>query len=400
MSAHPDKAKVLYLSFSLSIAAALSLGITRFAYGLLLPPMKIDLEWNYTTAGAMNTINAFGYFLGAVGAPILLRKWGAVYLLLLGSIFSSIFMAGCGFFIDTENLIAMRFLSGVSSAFIFVSGGLLSARLGSLLHERAGLILGLYYGGTGTGIVLSAIIIPIVLQHYQSYEHSWKYAWWALSMLCTLCTLFLYRPMLELQSMNLHTTTFQREEQSKVPYFSFFKALLGYGLFGVGYIGYMTFVIALLREMGVTPILITFFYISLGLATIAGGKIWSGLLDKAKGGGALATLNGLLGFCVLVPALTTNPVGIIFSGVLFGSIFLSVVASTTAFVRHNLKQNLWAKGISAFTIVFALGQILGPGIVGLIADRAGGVEIGLVFSSISLWVGAILALSQKKLLYE
>ncbi len=64
----------------------------------------------------------------------------------------------------------------------------------------------------------------------------------------------------------------------------------------MGYIGYMTFVIALLREMGVKPILITLFYTFLGLATIAGGKIWSGLLDREKGGGALSILNGLLGF--------------------------------------------------------------------------------------------------------
>jgi predicted MFS family arabinose efflux permease len=400
MSEHPPKSKVLYLSFSLSIAAALSLGVTRFAYGLLLPPMRADLDWSYTTAGAMNTINAFGYFLGALSTPLLMRRWGAVSLLLFGAILSTIFMAGCGFYIETESILAMRFLSGVSSALIFVAGGLLSARLGSILHERAGLILGLYYGGTGTGIVLSALIVPIVLHYSQEEAHSWKYAWWALSILCGIFTLFLYRPMLELQFMGLHTTTIQKEEQSKVQYFLFFRALLGYGLFGVGYIGYMTFVIALLREMGVKPILITLFYTSLGLATIAGGKIWSRLLDRAKGGGALAILNGLLGFCVLVPALSTNPFGILFSGVLFGSIFLSVVASTTAFVRHNLNQTLWAKGISAFTIVFALGQILGPTIVGLIADGAGGVENGLVFSSISLWIGAALGWSQKKLVIE
>ena len=46
MSEHPPKSKVLYLSFSLSIAAALSLGVTRFAYGLLLPPMRADLDWS------------------------------------------------------------------------------------------------------------------------------------------------------------------------------------------------------------------------------------------------------------------------------------------------------------------------------------------------------------------
>jgi hypothetical protein len=39
---------------------------------------------------------------------------------------------------------------------------------------------------------------------------------------------------------------------------------------------------------------------------------------------------------------------------------LSVVASTTALVRHNLPPSQWAAGISAFTIVFAAGQIVGP----------------------------------------
>ena len=61
----------------LSLGAAVSLGITRFAYGLLLPPMRADLSWSYTFAGSMNTSNALGYFIGALLAPMLLRRFGA-----------------------------------------------------------------------------------------------------------------------------------------------------------------------------------------------------------------------------------------------------------------------------------------------------------------------------------
>ena len=57
--AHPIR-----LALALSLGAAISLGITRFAYGLLLPPMRTDLGWSYTLAGAMNTVNALGYLLG------------------------------------------------------------------------------------------------------------------------------------------------------------------------------------------------------------------------------------------------------------------------------------------------------------------------------------------------
>ena len=85
------------------------------------------------------------------------------------------------------------------------------------------------------------------------------------------------------------------------------------------------------------------------------------------------------------------------SGLVFGAVFLSVVASTTALVRHNLPPAQWAAGISAFTIVFAAGQIVGPTVVGWIADGPGGLARGLVFSALALWLGAGLASRQRPL---
>jgi MFS family permease len=99
----------------------------------------------------------------------------------------------------------------------------------------------------------------------------------------------------------------------------------------------------------------------------------------------------------ILPALTTAWPLVIASGLLFGGVFLSVVARTTALVRHNLPPAHWAAGISAFTIVFAAGQIVGPTVVGFIADGPGGLARGLVFSALALWVGAALALRQRAL---
>jgi hypothetical protein len=66
-------------------------------------------------------------------------------------------------------------------------------------------------------------------------------------------------------------------------------------------------------------------------------------------------------------------------------------------VRHNLPPAQWAGGISAFTIVFAAGQIVGPTIVGWIADGPGGLARGLGFSAGALWLGALLATRQRPL---
>jgi MFS family permease len=121
------------------------------------------------------------------------------------------------------------------------------------------------------------------------------------------------------------------------------------------------------------------------------------LLDRFHDGRPLALLNALLGLATLLPALTQAWGWILLSGLLFGGVFLSVVASSTALVRHNLPQPAWGQGISAFTTVFAAGQIIGPTVVGWISDGAGGLERGLVFSSCALWVGAALAVRQRRL---
>jgi hypothetical protein len=76
-------------------------------------------------------------------------------------------------------------------------------------------------------------------------------------------------------------------------------------------------------------------------------------------------------------------------------VFLSVVASTTALVRHNLAAPAWPAGIAAFTIVFAAGQIVGPSLVGWVADGAGGLARGLVLSACVLAFGALLASRQR-----
>jgi predicted MFS family arabinose efflux permease len=384
---------------ALSLGAAVSLGITRFAYGLLLPPMRDDLLWSYTLAGGMNTANAVGYLIGALATPSLLRRWSPSILLMWGAVGASLFMALSGFFVGVWPLMAQRLLAGVASAVVFIAGGLLAARLGARQTQRSGLLLGLYYGGTGIGIVLSALLVPVVLQWAQAQPHAWAWAWWCLALVCVLATLVLVWPARVLGNWESANPT-HAASAAAVPTFQPRRmgfALAGYTGFGVGYIGYMTFVIALLREQGATTSVITVFYVALGLAVVLGSRIWAGLLDRHRDGQAIGRLNALLGAATLIPALTAQPQLLLLSGVVFGAVFLSVVASTTAFVRHNLPPALWGVGISAFTIVFAAGQIVGPTVVGFIADGPGGLERGLVFSAVALWVGSALAFRQRAL---
>ena len=392
---HTSLRQLTALALAIALGAAVSLGITRFAYGLLLPAMRQDLGWSYALAGAMNTANALGYFLGALVCPWLMRRLGPSRLLVVGSLLASLFMVGSGFVTQTEGLWVQRLLAGVASALVFVAGGLLAAGLGTRDPQRSGLLLGLYYGGTGVGIALSALLVPLVLEAAAASPHGWRWAWWALGGLCLLFSLVLLWPARVMASWAAAAPPAGPSVALRWRPFGF--ALAGYSLFGVGYIGYMTFVVALLRSQGRTPTEITLFYALLGVAVMASSRIWARLLDRYSDGRPLALLNALLGLATLLPALTQAWPLVLLSGLLFGAVFLSVVASTTALVRHNLPQSAWGAGISAFTMVFAAGQVVGPTVVGWIADGAGGLERGLVFSALALWAGAALAWRQRAL---
>ena len=436
----------------LSLGAAVSLGLTRFAYALLLPPMRADLGWSYTLAGGMNTANALGYLLGALATPLLLRRLAPGTVLLLGAGLATLFMALSGFFVDAAPLLLQRTLAGVASALVFIAGGLMAARLGAAQAGRSGLLLGLYYGGTGWGISASALLVPAVLARAPG-PHAWAWAWWALAALCALCTLLLWWPVQVLRrsdaaaaaaaglapspagaesrgsgsasaeldgckgcgvpppaprmesgqgarsghaaSTSAHPPANPRT--APLPWRALAPALAGYTLFGVGYIGYMTFVVALLRDAGMSAGAVTLFYALLGLAVVLSPRLWAALLERSRGGQALALLCALLGVATVLPAVTVAWPVVLASGLLFGGVFLSVVASTTALVRHNLAPAQWAAGISAFTIVFAFGQIVGPTVVGAIADGPGGLARGLWLSGGALWLGALVAARQRPL---
>jgi predicted MFS family arabinose efflux permease len=244
--------------------------------------------------------------------------------------------------------------------------------------------------------VLSSVLVPWLLEITALQQHGWRFAWWALGAVCLLATIVLsWAGRVMARWVVSEAAAVSDAAVFRWRPFSF--GLVGYSLFGVGYIGYMTFVVALLRTQGRSALEVTVFYGLLGLAVVASSRVWAALLDRYKDGRPLTVLNGLLGIATLVPALTQSWPLILLSGVMFGGVFLSVVAASTALVRHNLPQSAWAAGIGAFTAVFAAGQIVGPTVVGLIADGVGGLERGLVFSALALWLAAVLASRQRSL---
>lgn len=371
---------------ALALGAGLSLGLARFAYALLLPPMREELGWSYATAGLLNTVNAAGYLLGALAMPALLRRFEARAIFLAGG-----GMAAAGLALHAVSgalgwLLPCRLLLGAASALTFVAGGLLAARLGSQPGARPALVLGLYYGGTGSGIVAASLALPAVLAE----PARWPWAWALLAGLA----------LAACAAMAAGTRALAGGAPAPARgaggwrWRDFGFGLAGYLCFGLGYIGYMTFIVALVRQQGAGEAQVAVFFALLGLANLASSWLWAPLLARFRDGRPMALLNALLGLATLLP-LVGSPAALFASGLLFGGVFLSVVASTTALVRHNLPAEAWPAGIAAFTVVFAAGQIAGPTLVGLVSDGAGGLRQGLAVSAAILFSGSLLAIGQR-----
>ena len=392
----------LVVAAALALGSAVSLGLARFAYALLLPAMRADLGWSYFTAGAMNTVNAAGYLAGALVAPPCLRRYGARTVLVVATAATALALAAHGAVAGDAALYALRLLSGAVSAPSLVAGAVLAAGLGGGAAGggrgvvSSGLTLGLYYGGTGVGIVAAALLVPIVVGG--AGAHAWQPAWVALGIIALVATVLLAVATRGLSAPA--ATTSARAGAERFRWRPFAPGLAAYLLFGLGYIGYMTFVVTMLREQQLAPALVTSFYAMLGVAVIASSWLWAGMLQRFRGGESLAILSALLALATLLPVASTHPLAVFASGLLFGAVFLSLVTSTTALVRHNLAPSLWAAGIGAFTTLFAAGQIVGPALVGFVADRAGGLRAGLACSAAVLALGALAAWRQKPLAAE
>jgi predicted MFS family arabinose efflux permease len=374
----------LLVAAALALGAAISLGLARFSYPLLLPPMRAELGWSYFTAGAMNTVNAAGYLIGALLMPQALARLDARRVLIGGAVLTAVVLAAHGLAQGNAMFYALRLVAGVGSAATFVSGGLLAARLGQAPGARPALLLGVYYGGTGLGIIASALLVPAL---------HWDTAWLALAASAGLATLVMAAGTRSLAAPAVTRGRADKGFRAR----DFGAGLAGYLMFGLGYIGYMTFNVTLLREQGASRAVVIAFFVLLGLGVIASSWLWAGLLARHRDGKPLALLNALLALATLLPVLSAHPLASFASGLLFGAVFLSVVASTTALVRHNLPIAAWPAGISAFTVVFAAGQIVGPSLVGWVADGSGGLQAGLAISAGALGLGALFALRQKAL---
>lgn len=380
----------------LASAPASALGFARFAYALLLPPMRSQLQWSFTVAGIMNGVNAAGYLLGAILAARLAARWGLRRAFLASLAATAAALAATGASGNIWLLLATRSVSGATGAVAFVLGGGLVAAMGKgASHSKASLSLGAYFGGGGIGIVVSGVFIPWMLRALG--PGSWKLCWVAMGV-ATFAFLIPAAAASSLAHPKNGTAAAPNTSQAW-DIRSMAPTVVAYGLFGAGYIAYMTFIVAYLDQRGAPASDVTLFWVLLGIAATVSGLAWGPVVARMKTGHGVALVTAAVAIGALMPLVSASRLVEFGSAVVFGLSFLAVVTAVMAAARRMLEPSQWTAALGGMTVAFGIGQSLGPVLAGALSEGSGGVRLGLEVSVAVLGAGALAALGQREPTY-
>ena len=378
-----------WIAIGLSMAAAVSLGFSRFAYALLLPPMRASLHWSYVQAGGMNTSNAVGYVFGSATAAWFSERMGIKAAFLASMAVSGVVLFVTGLTPDYTVLMMLRFLGGFATAISFVLGASLAASVNSTSSPQgSAAALAIYVPGVGSGIVVSGLVVPPILARLGAA--GWPTGWVCMGAISLAA-------LLPAWAATRRVPAQAARDESLMPWKDIvflWPTFANYTLFAAGYVSYMTFIILLIRNSGGGAGYAAAFWIVLGLASVIGTLAWGKLLPKL----GLRRSSPVVAIVVLVgtlPVLVQPTVTAAFvSAVIFGSSFMAGPTAVTVIVRKLLRQQTWTAALAALTVAFAIGQAIGPLISGVVSDATGSVGAGLWLSPILLIAAAVFALFQ------
>lgn len=379
-----------WIAIGLSIGAAVSLGFSRFAYALLLPPMRASLHWNYVQAGGMNTANAIGYVAGSAVAAWVSRRIGIKRAFLSTLAASGVVLVLTGLTSAYAPLMALRFVGGVATAITFIVGASLAAGVSpGGTPQRGALALAIYITGVGSGIAVSGLVVPPLLSHLGAA--GWPAGWMAMGAIALAA-------LLPAAVAARSVPDAAARDEGVMPWSDvvfLWPTFANYLLFAAGYVSYMTFVILLIRNGGGGAAYVAAFWIVLGLSSVLGTLAWGRVLPRLgiRLGSPVVAIVVLLGTLPVLLWPTVNAAFV--SAIVFGASFMAGPTAVTVIVRKLLRPPTWTAALAALTVAFALGQAIGPLMSGYVSDATGSVGAGLWLSPVLLVAAAIAALFQR-----
>lgn len=371
------------LAGSLTMAAAV--GIGRFAYTPLLPPMQETFGWSVSQAGDVASANFLGYMIGALVASILTQRAQRRFWLFVGMVLSIATTSAGGVTVSFPAWLGIRFLSGIASAFCLVlSTAMIIEYLASCSRPQLG---ALHFAGVGSGIVVSVLVIELVRLSGLSVYAQWGGL--GIISIVLLTGSWIIIRMLPNQESGGHSGVATTANVEPAAPLILKKLIVAYGLFGFGYIVTATFIVAMARRLDHAAIVEPLTWIVFGLIAALSVLIWQRLALRFGMFRVLRFAYGIEAAGVLLAGFGPGHIALIMGGALLGGTFMGITALGLIAARQIAESNQ-GRAIGLMTASFGFGQLLGPAIAGRLAQATQGFEAPSMVAAALLLIGIAL----------
>ena len=155
----------------------------------------------------------------------------------------------------------------------------------------------------------------------------------------------------------------------------------------------MTFAVTLLRQQSVPPGGISAFWIAIGIAIWTARRLWALPINRSRSGRLAGLMYLMMAMASGAIALSDWFVVVLSSAIVFGGVFVAVVAATTHLIRRNVRPHRWTGVFARFTVGFGLALTVGSAATGALADSYG-LTTGVATSAAALGAAAVAAALQ------
>jgi MFS family permease len=358
-----------------------AMGIGRFAFTPLLPLMVRDGSLAQGAGTWLAASNYLGYLAGALTAGRLGLSLPALMRASLAGIVVS--TAGMGGLHGTAGWIGLRFAAGVFSAWALVATS--AWALQHLVRAGRPELSGMVYSGVGFGILLAGLFCLAATRPGVQASQLWLELGAVAALSVAIPSLFVSRP---LQTTAPPDST-PSAGRTQGPHYGL---VISYGVLGFGYILPATFLPALAREVVDDPQLFGLAWPVFGLAAALSTIAIAQRLDPASRLRIWAVSHVLMAIGVFLPSVWLSPVAIALAALLVGSTFMVATMIGMQEARARAQDDPTPL-LGSMTAAFAIGQLAGPlvsGIVGLLpSGHRVALGCALQLASLALALSAV-----------
>lgn len=392
MDTAEDSGVTAHAIFAGLCASLVGIGLARFAYTPLIPPM-IEAHWfaakDVIYLGAANLV---GYLIGAlVGRPAA-RRYGARPTLRAMMLLTSVAFFACAYPLSVGWFFGWRLMSGISGGIIMVLAA--TTVLPHVPASRRGMASGAIFLGIGVGIAASGTLVPLLL------DMGMRATWLGLGVLSLLLSVVSW--WCWPHAVHTHVPVGEPTASVQASVRTELNLLyMQYALMAVGLVPMMVFLVDYVaRGLGWGTHTAALFWIVYGIGAIVGPMVYGALSDRA--GPALTshlTIWLQLGAIGLM-MFSTNHLVLVAATLVIGSFPPGIVPITLGRVQRILAGDAHAQNMvwSKATTVFALFQALAGYTYSYVFAQSGGNHRLLMAIGAGALVIALVADGVKKAL--